>query len=64
LERTIQKFSTCTAGKVRPIEVDGTIITWDQFIDFVNWSCGTFQVQLPQVPPSSVSLCRVSSNPL
>lgn len=33
----MQKFRTYTEGKGRPIEVDGTIITRDQFIDFVNW---------------------------
>ena len=33
----MQKFRTYTEGKGREIEVDGTIITRDQFIDFVNW---------------------------
>ena len=33
----MQKFSTYTEGKGRDIEVDGTLITRDQFIDFVNW---------------------------
>ena len=33
----MQKFRTYTEGKGREIEIDGTVITRDQFIDFVNW---------------------------